>query len=721
MKKIKGGLGSQDRAQTISDFRTGDSLPNFSSVDIKSLSRSQTYDPKIISEILLSHSINYIQIINAIDSYNKELLQSKLSSIVKPVEFSDSESDQIRLMQKFFNNNIYFVPSDLQNFTTLQHKIKILYDALPKTEPISIKPISIDNYKHKNIDVEFFIDLPDNQLEEINKIDEKFKNTNNGVLWNERTSKVSDSKKKGGESLKYKMFKIDVADQNLITNIECYGALTSDDNTDLENYIDGNADEKANAMINSVPALQTFIDNNNKHISDIKIEIEINNLNVIDYETSKQETRDTSLKLRKHFHCFEYNKDIVTAFEYNFINNQKAIERLIRDQNIYLSSLTVEQKRIIADYTKQESFNVYCTYKSSPYNQNWFSKNLLTNISDSFFPQINKYLLNEGLTQLFETTIGRSYEKWLDQSRFGIYNYSQFYHIFDQAAWEKILDIFMEDLSEIIKYAPPVRENIYCYRGSKTHYIRGGAPIAIAKRITGDMQKKTFVSNRLSSYTFDFNIAESFMYTDDGSTRSMQPGAVLYRTVIRPFTRILIVAPLSVYPTEFEFISAPQSISYYSLFDETVLPDVSDDMIGIPVMKAYNNHNKPYGILSNYSFNLVDTTLISTPQPIEIKEIAKLLKTIEEGVNEIKEDSREEEGLIRNLLMCAEISNPMLRGNDKKKDELKKILRMTIDGKPLYKRLGDYSQIFENVDKYLTDPAGFRAIRGGRKNSKRLK
>ena len=60
---------------------------------------------------------------------------------------------------------------------------------------------------------------------------------------------------------------------------------------------------------------------------------------------------------------YKYNKDIVLAYEYNFIINIDHINEYIKEQNEYLNSLSINDKYTIYDYTYNHSYTFYKNFK----------------------------------------------------------------------------------------------------------------------------------------------------------------------------------------------------------------------------------------------------------------------------------------------------------------------------------------------------------------------
>lgn len=164
-------------------------------------------------------------------------------------------------------------------------------------------------------------------------------------------------------------------------------------------------------------------------------------------------------KTTKMIKCYEYNKDIVKAYEKQFLDNYNEWQKFIKKQNEYIEKLSIEKKRIIQDYTKPSSFDFYKIYKSNPAIDLSIQ---VKNFGDSFYPQINA---------LFPDKI-ENYDSWLKKDRYGKTNYTTI--TLNDSQWKQVLDKFIIDIDEIIINAPMVTELLYCYRGVSNHYIKQG-------------------------------------------------------------------------------------------------------------------------------------------------------------------------------------------------------------------------------------------------------
>jgi hypothetical protein len=417
------------------------------------------------------------------------------------------------------------------------------------------------------------------------KIFNNYANTNNGVIINDATL----FEKKGGASLN-KNTAQDVYNQ-LIEYCRNNGDY---DEQDISNYIRHSTGSISSTNYSN---LKNFIESN-KRVTRYNLTISYDP--IYDYITMNEESMSGQNILDKNYTCFEYNKDIVTAYEYNYYTdrNKRAIENYIQKQKDYIRNLKAIDPisiRIIQDYTNENSFNMYNYAKSKP-GENLNSV-ITFNIGDAFYKQIH---------ELFPTILDRTaYNRWLSSDRIiDPKAVSLYKNILTSDDWRLVLNRFMIDLDNIIKNAPPVEEEIYCYRGVTGHYIKSDrqAPRNIIDDMSQAPRLQTFLSDRLSSFSLDFNAAKGF------SDISSLPTKCVYRTTLMPQCRLLYVSQISVFKNELEFIAPSNSIFYYR-HDQTINNDLIPDT-------GFNNITKQYGICSRNSFNSFDTILAFTPQPI---------------------------------------------------------------------------------------------------------
>lgn len=474
------------------------------------------------------------------------------------------------------------------------------------------------NEKYKKYEVyleDFEVNLesiPDIYKYKICEIFIKYNNTNKGVILNDAMilrsildlkSKIEYKKElSGGASLSIYM-------DSLIR----YCNTTPDDNSDIKSLINTNTGIlETNSTYSD---LKDFI-KSNKIVADGDINISYDP--TYDYSTRKgngenDETRKANC-IVKSYKCFNYNKDIITAYEHNFYdkNNIDAIEKYIIKQKNYISGLSTKNISIIQDYTNEISFNFYNYAISNPIVSDDIFNSQNMNFGDAFYYQIlflypdifDRLIANNSISSTWNT-------KRIDMNSCSIFK-----NILTQHEWREVLKLFMKNLDKIIIDAPAVEKEIYCYRGVTCHYITSTrkAERNIIELISGAPQLHSFLSNRLSSFSLDFDQSKRF------SDLSELPTKCVYRTTIMPQCRVLFVSQISVFNYELEFIAPCNSIFYYRKDQLVPVPvpssDSRDRVQFVPDI-AYNNIKNEYGICSKDTdkFNSFDTVLAFTPQP----------------------------------------------------------------------------------------------------------
>jgi hypothetical protein len=508
-----------------------------------------------------------------IESYISKL---KLNYFKFKISSAFNNIDQLTMYVEHFRNTFYSNNLKIRNLRNIIH-----YDTY---EP---EPIYITEVNEK-------ITLPDFYIKTIQTI---YKNK---------------LQIKGGAQIHDRLNSMGKLDQ---LNNYCINT-NSFDSIRIQSYIEGiNPD-----LLNNYPDLKLYIDTN-KNLHDENKEFKYK----YSYEfTNCHKYTDGYRFPLKYSYC-DFNKDIVEAYQKNYLQdkNIKAINNLIDRQLDYIDSLTREKKIIIQDYTKEFAFKFYIDYKKGDgsyiHNEKLFE--------DSFYPQIHKcypelFNLTLFLSPGFNKTDYNSgshncktpYEYWLNKmERIKIHTFgdtsplriSIFKDVLTDAEWEFVLNQFMNDLTEIILYAPPVEEVIHFYRGVTMHYIRKGSEAHNFDIIPGK-KSRVFKSDRISSFTLDLDVSLRFMQGGSNNTNG------IYRTTVIPGCKILFVGSLSVFPEELEFISPIDTLFIYDAAEDSV-----DNYL--MVNKAHNNIREPYSVCSATDpFNSLDVIVVATPQPREV-------------------------------------------------------------------------------------------------------
>ncbi len=520
-----------------------------------------------------------------------------------------------KINRKGGDRNSMDMLTKIQNISSLNtlDKSDILINSdeyIKERNALFIKSINIKNipsiYKHKII-----------------QIFKNFKDTNNGLIIGDISPDIKELytdilTKRGGKSIKLLTgggIPINTKNKTILSELNTYCRDISsrdgiNDETDIQDFINNPTTSTSIIRNNEYNNLRSCIDNTTP--KNFSIDISCNpRYNYF----SGNEDDSSDYNFTKSYDCFDYNKDIVTAYEANYYTerNKNAIENFITKQKEYIKSLGIREKRIIQDYTNNNSFRFYCQYKNPNY------PNRIDNLSfgDAFYVQIYEIFEDNkfngkysNLSNILGDTNLKKYNEWLNNNRIERNTESKIN--LDGDDWNIVLDKFILDLNNIIINAPPVEEEIYCYRGVTKHYIKGGIDAADICIFGDKCLTRSFISNRISSFSLDFNTSLKIYNLDPSNDDK-----ALYRIAILPQCRVLYIEQLTECSGELEIIAPSNSIFYYS-FDNFTNSEL------IPSI-YYNNINKKYGICPDIELNSFDSVLAFTPQ-YQIPDITKAIE-----------------------------------------------------------------------------------------------
>lgn len=401
-----------------------------------------------------------------------------------------------------------------------------------------------------------------------------------------------------------------------------------DDDEDIKQFISG--DPSYIADNNNYNILNNFITNNSSeyYLYDLKCNFTPNKYNYDDLTIDNH----SSYNIDKTIISYEYNKNIVTSFEYNQLieNNITELQKFLNEQINYLDNLSKEEKKIIQDYTNEKSYNFYKKYKnyisnpSSPDNDpNWFIIADDEDFGDAFYPQIHKcfeynFIDKSKFSNDFINNFNKkNYNTWVNTSRIDNRNFKNEYINFTLIDWIQILSLFTNDLNNIIINAPYVKFPIYCYRGTSSHFYNTSLNNSIVNNVKLQDNSKynikecnTFKYDAITSFSLLYDVSKKFY----NNLTDIANGSI-YRVIIHAYSRVLYISPLSAFPYEYEIIAPLGSIFMYD--NDNIN---SESNYTIKPIKKYNYYNKQYAInflnpLDKDTFNSYDVILIATPQP----------------------------------------------------------------------------------------------------------
>jgi len=316
-------------------------------------------------------------------------------------------------------------------------------------------------------------------------------------------------------------------------NVINYTKTSSTDDT-LNKIIEEHNKLPDSYLKNELINLHHYINTNNIQQT-YKITIYFNNFNYENYDNINNFlglhtfNRECNYKL--------YNKEIVLSYEILQLMYNDNLQRYINLQIIYIQSLSTEEKNIIKDYTKIESFSFLNEYISNPtigFIERYKSKMYFSSICEEFgnsfcdiicalYPQHNN--------------INRIKYKEFNEDADEIYN------SITEEQWHIILQTYLVELNRIILGAPATTEDFLCFRGSTSDYV-------ISNTISQEETINIFLTNsRPSSISVNFESAHSFYNLGTDPVNK-----TMYRVLVTPGCKLLFATPLSAIKSEMEFI-----------------------------------------------------------------------------------------------------------------------------------------------------------------------
>ena len=391
-----------------------------------------------------------------------------------------------------------------------------------------------------------------------------------------------------------------------------------------------------------------------------------------------------------------YNKDIVQAYEKNFIDNFPRLPQFINKQYEHIGKMTLTDKIVINDYTKKSCFHFYLAYASKLISEaglkeimngdgrwitgykidQWYDDPHnehpeLYGFGDSFFKQIlevieiNRFneIIIEKLKHPGYDNVQNITDYWNFLLRNGIERVSPndvsiFADKLTPVEWDTVMRKFITDIDKIIANAPPTESVIYCYRAVSVDYINLHLRDDILNIGGPDVfrtNEGTYVNTRIGSLSLNY----------DSSVRYLK-GGTMYRAYIMDGVRVLYIPSLSYASDEFEILHGS-----YGIF-----VDKKDNY------KCYNNKKNKYGILSyrDDQFNSAIVGLAGYSKNIKSAKFAKIADTLQELFNSVKETpespetSEETSETNKSLKNIYKIFNESIEKSDAANKNIKKII-----------------------------------------------
>lgn len=313
-------------------------------------------------------------------------------------------------------------------------------------------------------------------------------------------------------------------------------------------------------LLNNLNDIYKIIsDNNTKFTIEYKIEfdkINVDNFSLqfstpLIHDLSLRETRQINNKqfIRK-FEYYDFNKDYILGYQGKqlelYSQNKKQIDDYIIQQNSYIQKLSLEDKRILTDYTRLKSFTLYQEYVKAS-EKDFTSGNIVDNFIDiikNYYPDKykGKETLLENMGNAFIDIIERlkifkiTTDEYQTLKRVGYNsNSSELYLNITNDEWKLILKKYLKKLNNIILNAPPVPAEFICYRGVSNDYTISNITIP-----DKEYTIPAFISTRTGSISLNYE--KSKYYYDKGEDKNK---STMYRVLVLPGCKLLFASPLA--------------------------------------------------------------------------------------------------------------------------------------------------------------------------------
>jgi hypothetical protein len=515
--------------------------------------------------------------------------------------------------------------------------------------------------------------------------------------------------------------------------------------------------------------LKEYIDKNKKSNLDGESNIlyydkhgkySIEELNIVGKKT-KYNNQEGELEEIQDFKHSGYNKDIVEAYEKNYINNLKNLPDFMKEQYDYIKDLTITQKIIINDYTKKSCFDFYLAYASKLIGK----ENLKTYINKedgSWLDAYKEWKKEEWRKKLNIGDITQEeYKNMTDYINDYIYNfgdsfYKQIFDVIGEDSFNNIIIQFMnnkygihqafyenKDINTIEKYwififntiekdrEPPNAKSIFHDKLTNKQWdhvmrifiedinnIIAGAPpcktdIYCYRAVSNDyidIDNDTDIINiegnevfRRNERTYINTRIGSFSLNFNSSWNYLpeEKGkkiGTMYRAVIHKGVKVLYIAGLSFASHEFEILHAS-----YGIFVDKKEPYL-----------CYNNKNNKYGILS-YQEDQFKSALVG---------LAGYARTIDRNIfnktiDSLQNSYERNKDSIKNIII--KHAKKIINSN-KVNEEIRKNKKVDITINENFKTLPDTEleqdiEALENYVKRLEEEKKDEQIEGGAKKT----
>jgi hypothetical protein len=290
-----------------------------------------------------------------------------------------------------------------------------------------------------------------------------------------------------------------------------------------------------------------------------------------------------NLYLNYNFNNYNYrkynfnSKIIAKILKKNYIENIEDIidMKWFNESLIYIESLSKKDIFTLIGYTTTEGANILNLLSNNKLTETKFNDNLLSiidNNNTSYFPffyQAKEYLSQVNLKNIIINNCNIDLQNNLklmkyfnniktkysvkeiiyliinintpDNIKYILLNYITVYLSYN-IFWKVVINNCQNDIERIINNSPKTYKTMYVYRGTKYDNIKEEKKLIYKIKNIWLPEEKKYKNKTLWSTSLNFNIAQNFAYSS------------LLRIKINKGSKVLLIQPISTYPSEIEIL-----------------------------------------------------------------------------------------------------------------------------------------------------------------------
>jgi len=338
-------------------------------------------------------------------------------------------------------------------------------------------------------------------------------------------------------------------------------------NDNLNNYIEFKQSNEINDILNDESNIDDFISINKYNIenyTNLARFLKSNNEKFIEIKTLEMNNyiltddgnwiKDDIYTLTKKYIYYPYNIEYIFGYEKLFYDYyfQDNYDIFIREQQNYLENLRPHYKTLLRDYSSVNVFELFI----SPFRKNIFNINDIdlsnVDIGNPFLYIIQKYLNDATNNNNILARYGADKIESYNNAKNNLNNNyntlslqttgqcDEIYTYLNQNDWENILNYYLDILiNKIINFAPQTTKPLILYRGSGINHM--DIPSNDIEYFGELNEYNTHITNKLSSFTLNFDAAKKFYNISDGI---LNEDALIYRIFIHPGVNLLLITPI---------------------------------------------------------------------------------------------------------------------------------------------------------------------------------